>query len=160
MCIRDRLANVREANPGAIVLKANSPITVADPDLVTDKRVLVIEDGPTLTHGSMAYGAGVIAARDLGAAELIDPRPFAVGSIARTFEKFTHIGPLLPAMGYGDEQRAELAETIKRANPDTVVVATPVNLLPLLDLHMPGTRVTYGIEIVDGPSLGDILAGI
>ncbi len=152
------LANTREANPGATVLQANSPITVADPDLIAGKRVLVIEDGPTLTHGSMAYGAGVIAARDNGALELIDPRPFAVGSIAATFEKFPHIGPLLPAMGYGDEQRAELAETIKRANPDTVVVATPVNLLPLLDLDLPGTRVTYGIDIVDGPSLGELLA--
>jgi len=154
------LANVRQANPGAIVLEANSPITVTDPDLIRGKRVLVIEDGPTLTHGGMAYGAGVIASRDHGAAELIDPRPFAVGSIAGTFETFTHIGPLLPAMGYGEEQRAELAETIKRANPDVVVVATPVNLLPLLDLDMPGTRVTYGIEIVEGPSLSEVLAGL
>ncbi|NOY57126.1 MAG: GTPase [Actinobacteria bacterium] len=154
------LADVREANPSAVVLEAHSPITVADPDLIAGRRVLVVEDGPTLTHGGMAYGAGVIASRQFGAAELIDPRPFAVGSIADTFAKFSHIGRLLPAMGYGEEQRAELAETIRRANPEVVVVATPVNLLPLLDLDMPGTRVTYGIEIVKGPSLREILAGL
>lgn len=154
------VGNARAANPGALIVKAKSPITVAHPDLIPGKRVLVVEDGPTLTHGEMAYGAGVIAARDLGAAELIDPRPYAVGSIAATFEKFPHIGPLLPAMGYGDEQREELAETIRRAAPDVVVVATPVNLLPLLDLEMPGTRVTYGVEIVEGPSFEEILSGL
>jgi predicted GTPase len=154
------LANVRLANPSAIVVQARSPITVSDPGLIAGKRVLVIEDGPTLTHGNMAYGAGVIAARQYGASELIDPRPFAVGSIAETFDKFGHIGPLLPAMGYGEAQRAELAETIRRAAPETVVVATPVNLLPLLKLDMPATRVTYGVEIVDGPPLGELLTGL
>lgn len=154
------LDNVRSVNPGATIVKARSPITVADPSLIDGKRVLVVEDGPTLTHGGMAYGAGVIAARRYGAAELIDPRPYAVGSIAATFEKFPHIGPLLPAMGYGDEQRAELAETIKRAEPDAVVVATPVNLLPLLDLDVPGTRVTYGVEVVEGPTFEELLAGL
>lgn len=154
------VANVTSVNPGATVVKARSPITVADPSLIEGKRVLVIEDGPTLTHGEMAYGAGVIAARRYGAAELIDPRPYAVGSIAATFDKFPHIGPLLPAMGYGDEQRAELAETIKRAQPDAVVVATPVNLLPLLDLDVPGTRVTYGVEVVEGPTFEELLAGL
>jgi predicted GTPase len=154
------VANVRYANPGATLVKTTSPITVADPDLITGKRVLVIEDGPTLTHGSMAYGAGVIAARAGGAAELIDPRPFAVGSVAATFEKFPHMGPLLPAMGYGQAQRDELAETIKRSHADAVIVATPVNLLPLLELEMPGTRVTYGIEVVEGPSIKELVRGL
>jgi len=149
--------NVHDANPSAVVVKTRSPINVAAPELIKGKRVLVVEDGPTLTHGSMAYGAGVIASRDGGAAELIDPRPYAVGSIAEVFAKFPHIGALLPAMGYGDEQRAELAETIMRAKPDSVVVATPVNLLPLLDLDMPGTRVTYGIEVVGGPSIEELV---
>jgi predicted GTPase len=152
--------NAQFANPGAIIVKATSPITVADPGLIRGKRVLVIEDGPTLTHGSMAYGAGVIAAQDGGAAELIDPRPFAVGSIADTFAKYSHMGALLPAMGYGQTQRDELAETIRRSAPDAVVVATPVNLLPLLDLEMPGTRVTYGIEVVEGPSIKELVQGL
>ena len=152
--------NVRFANPGATLVKTTSPMTVADPDLIVGKRVLVIEDGPTLTHGSMAYGAGVIAARAGGASELIDPRPFAVGSIAATFEKYPHMGALLPAMGYGQDQRDELAETITRSKPDVVVVATPVNLLPLLDLEMPGTRVTYGIEVVEGPSIEELVRGL
>jgi predicted GTPase len=152
--------NVRLANPGATLVKTTSPITLADPQFIVGKRVLVIEDGPTLTHGSMAYGAGVIAAQTGGAAELIDPRPFAVGSIAATFEKYPHIGALLPAMGYGQVQRDELAETIRRSKPDVVIVATPVNLLPLLDLEMPGTRVTYGIEVVEGPSIEELVRGL
>jgi predicted GTPase len=154
------LRNVHHANPGAVVVEARSPISVADPSLIAGKRVLVVEDGPTLTHGSMAYGAGVIAAREAGAAELIDPRPFAVGSISDTFARYPHIGPLLPAMGYGQTQRGELAETIRKASPDSVVVATPVNLLPLLDVELPGTRVTYGVEIVEGPSIGELVAGL
>ncbi len=119
--------------------------------------MLVVEDGPTLTHGEMAYGAGVLAARRHGAAELIDPRPHAVGSIAATFAAFPHVGTLLPAMGYGEEQIAELAETIRRADPDTVVVGTPIDLMRLVDVDVPSTRVSYDLEVVAGPSLDEIL---
>lgn len=151
------LDNVAVANPGAVVVQAASPITVEAPDLIEGRRVLVVEDGPTLTHGEMAYGAGVLAARRHGAAELIDPRPHAVGSIAATFASFPHVGALLPAMGYGEEQIAELAETIRRAEPDTVVVGTPIDLMRLVDVDVPSTRVSYDLEVVAGPSLDEIL---
>jgi predicted GTPase len=151
------LGNLRKVNPGATVILAASPIRVAEPELIRGKRVLVIEDGPTLTHGGMTYGAGVVAARQHGAAELIDPRPHAVGSIRATLERYPDVGPLIPAMGYGREQRRELAETITRAAPDTVVVATPIDLMALLDLPLPHTRVYYELEEVEGPSLAEVL---
>ncbi|NNC76087.1 MAG: GTPase, partial [Acidimicrobiia bacterium] len=119
--------NIELHNPDALVIEADSTVTVEDPASVTGRRVLVIEDGLTLTHGEMAYGAGTVAARDLGAAELIDPRPFAVGSIAEVYKKYTHIGPVLPAMGYGDAQQAELKETIEASGADTVVIGTPID---------------------------------
>ncbi|MBT8213291.1 MAG: cyclic 2,3-diphosphoglycerate synthase [Acidimicrobiia bacterium] len=148
--------NIELHNPDALVIEADSTVTVEDPASVTGRRVLVIEDGPTLTHGEMAYGAGTVAARDLGAAELIDPRPFAVGSIAEVYKKYTHIGPVLPAMGYGDAQQAELKETIEASGADTVVIGTPIDLGTLLELEIPSTRVFYDLEERPGPDLGDV----
>src|SRR6185503_7496284 len=115
-------ANIREMNPGATIIEAASPVMVEDPGAIRGKRVLVVEDGPTLTHGEMAYGAGVIAARRFGAASIVDPRPWVVGSIARAFKKYPMIGPLLPALGYGEKQMAELRETIERVECDLVLI--------------------------------------
>jgi predicted GTPase len=146
--------------PEAQVIEAASPIRVDDPKAIMGKRVIVVEDGPTLTHGGMAYGAGVVAAREYGAAELIDPRRFAVGSLADTFAAFPHIGPLLPAMGYGETQRAELRATIEAAQPDIVVVGTPIDLVSVLGLDLPATRVYYDLEIRSGPGLDEVLAPV
>ncbi len=150
---------VAESNPNATVIRAAGPIRVDEPDLVAGKRVLVLDDGPTITHGGMPYGAGLIAAQDLGAAEIIDPRPFAVGSIQAVYEAFPHIGAVLPAMGYGDGQQRELRETIDRAAPDTVVVGTPIDLAALLELEIPHTRVHYTVEEQGSPTLAEVLAG-
>jgi predicted GTPase len=152
--------NVARVNPGATVIEAASPITLDDPAAVRGKRVLVLEDGPTLTHGGMAYGAGTIAAREHGAAELIDPRPVAVGTIAAVYDSYPHIGPLLPAMGYGKEQMDDLRKTIIAADPDVVVVATPIDLRRLLDLPMPAVRAYYELEEIGTPTLADVLSGI
>lgn len=149
-------ASVAELNPGAIVIEAESPVTVEQPELVKGRRVLVIEDGPTLTHGEMAFGAGVLAARRL-AAELVDPRPYAVASIARTYERYPHVGPLLPAMGYGEEQIRDLEETIRRASPEVVLVATPVDLRSLLRLDVPMVRADYSLAERGKPDLADVL---
>ena len=151
-------ANVAEVNPKAIVVRAESPITVSDAKAIEGKRVLVLEDGPTLTHGGMAYGAGALAARQHNAAELIDPRPFAVGSIAAVFEKYPHVESVLPAMGYSDAQRADLKATIEAAQPDVVLVATPIDLGRLLELDVPTVRVTYELAEVGTPNLEEILA--
>nr|HID12792.1 GTPase [Anaerolineae bacterium] len=145
-------------NPQAIVVEAASPIFVEDPEAIRGKRVLVVEDGPTLTHGEMAYGAGVVAARRFGAAELVDPRPYAVCSIAATFEKYPHIGPLLPAMGYGAEQVRELEETINGAECDLVLVATPIDLRRLLNVRHPVDRVRYELQVIGQPTLEEVLA--
>jgi predicted GTPase len=153
-------AAVASLAPTAAVIEAASPITIEDEEAIAGKRVLVVEDGPTLTHGGMGYGAGVVAARDFGAAELIDPRPFAVGSIAETFAANPHIGPLLPAMGYGDVQRAELRDTILRSEPDVVVVGTPIDLMAVLELDLPATRVFYDLEIRSGPTIDEVLAPV
>ncbi len=151
--------NVADANPGAIVVEAASPITVEHPDLIGGKRVLVVEDGPTITHGGMAEGAGAVAARRHGAAELIDPRPFAAGSLAGVYAAFPHIGRVLPAMGYGPQQRSELEETIRAAAPDTVVIGTPIDLARVVDLgDLPRTRVFYELEITSGPTMDELLA--
>ena len=136
---------------------ANSPITVDEPDLIKGKRVLVVEDGPTLTHGDMAYGAGMIAAEKLGAAQLIDPRPFAVGSIKKTFEKYNHLEKLLPAMGYGQNQIAELAETINRSPAETVIIGTPIDLRRVMKLDKPAVRVRYELEEIGTPRLAELL---
>ncbi len=152
------LKNVAELVPNATVIKANSPVSVADPDAIKGKRVLVVEDGPTLTHGEMAYGAGVVAAKKFGAAELVDPRPYAVGSIKATFEKYTTTGTVLPAMGYGDAQMKELEETINATDCDLVVIATPIDLGRLLKLEKPSVRVTYDLEEIGEPQLEKVIA--
>jgi len=149
--------NVNRVNPKATVIEAACRVSVASPELIKGQRVLVVEDGPTLTHGEMPYGAGVVAARQCGAAELIDPRPFAVGSIRGTFERFTHLTSLLPAMGYSAIQRHELEETINRVPCDLVVVATPVDLARILNVNKPTVRVGYEIEELTKPKLVDVL---
>ncbi len=150
-------ASVRAANPGAVVVEADMPATVEDAARLRGARVLVIEDGPTLTHGGMRYGAGVLAAQRLGAREIIDPRPFAVGSIHDTFSAYPHIGALLPAMGYGAAQIAELAATIRRVVCDVVLIATPVDLRRVLDIAQPVCRLTYEFRERGTPTFDDIL---
>jgi len=145
----------RRLNPRATILEAASPIFVEDPSIVRGRRVLVIEDGPTLTHGGMTYGAGVIAAKKFGAAELIDPRPYAVGSIAGTFQKYPKVGTLLPAMGYGSEQIADLAATIDKTPADLVVIGTPIDLRKVIDIKKPSVRVSYELEVIGRPNLED-----
>ncbi len=153
--------NVALLAPDATVVEAASPIKVDDPSVIQGKRVLVLDDGPTITHGEMPFGAGVVAARQHGAAELIDPRPFAVGSLVGVFEKFPHIGTVLPAMGYSDQQRQELEETIAAAAPDGIVIGTPMDLASVIDLgDIPWTRVYYELEVRRGPSLAELLAPI
>ena len=148
---------VRALNPGAVIMDANSPVTVEDPSVIEGKRVLVVEDGPTLTHGGMKYGAGIVAAEQHGAAELIDPRPFAVGSIAETFEKYPEIGILLPAMGYGAEQMKDLEETIAASGADGIVIGTPIDLRRVITIDQPSTRVRYDLEVIGTPDLAEIL---
>jgi len=140
------LTSIRETNPGAQVIMANSPVVVDDPAAVKGRKVLVVEDGPTLTHGGMKYGAGHVAARRFGAAAIVDPRPFAVGSIADTFKKYTHVTEILPAMGYGTKQMAELEETINKVECDLVLIGTPIDLGRLLNINKPSMRVTYELE--------------
>lgn len=151
--------HVRQVNPAARIIEAASPILVEAPELISGKRVLVIEDGPTLTHGGMEYGAGTIAAQRGGAAELIDPRPFAVGSIAATFEEYPQIGKLLPAMGYDAEQIQDLAETIQRAQPEAVLIGTPIDLRRLISFEVPALRVRYELREVGPPTLEEVLKG-
>ncbi|MFA4957069.1 MAG: cyclic 2,3-diphosphoglycerate synthase [Candidatus Methanoperedens sp.] len=143
------IRNVRSINKTAIIIKANSVITAEKPEWIKGKRVLVVEDGPTLTHGGMAFGAGVLAAKKYGARELVDPRPFAAGSILEVYEKFPHLGAVLPAMGYSEEQIKELEMTINAADCDVVVVGTPIDLGRLLKLNKPVVRVRYRIEEQD-----------
>lgn len=150
-------SGIRQDNPFATVLESAMPITADRPERVTGKRVLVIEDGPTLTHGGMAYGAGVLAARTLGAAELVDPRPYAVGSIRTAFERYPHIGPLLPALGYGDTQISELAETIRRTPCDAVLIATPVDLRRVMAIGQPVCRVGYEYADRGEPTLTELI---
>lgn len=149
--------NIRRNNPKATVLETACRVSVASPELVQGRRVLVVEDGPTLTHGEMAYGAGAVAARQCGAAELVDPRPYAVGSIRGTYERFPHLTSLLPAMGYGAIQRHELEETINRVPCDLVLIATPVNLAGIVNLNKPSVRVGYEVEELTRPGLVEIL---
>lgn len=151
------LANVRAMNPRATVVRGASPLTVDDPAAIAGRRVLVIEDGPTLTHGEMAYGAGVVAARQYGAAEIVDPRPYAVRTIAATYQKYPTTGPVLPAMGYGREQMADLEETINRTPVDLVLVATPIDLARLVDIDKPSQRVGYELQEIGRPTLSDLL---
>ena len=151
--------SIAQINPEAKVVDAASPVTVEDPDIITGKRVLVVEDGPTLTHGEMKYGAGVVAAKQCGAAELVDPRPFAIGTIADTFDHYPDIGTLLPAMGYGSDQTQDLEETINSTDCEAVVIGTPIDLRRVVDIRQPSTRVTYDLEEIGTNKLDDILAG-
>ena len=145
--------NVHSLNPHATIIEAASPIQVDDPSIIRGKRVLVIEDGPTLTHGGMEYGAGVIAAQRFGAATLVDPRPYTVDSISKTYRKYPEIGKLLPAMGYGDQQIRDLQETVNRVECDAVVIGTPIDLGRLLTFPVPATRVRYELQEIGLPNL-------
>jgi predicted GTPase len=149
--------NVASLNPGAVVVDAASPIFVDNPDSIRGKRVLVIEDGPTLTHGEMAYGAGVVAARRFGASEIIDPRPYAVGSIKTTYQKYPATGPILPAMGYGAAQMKDLQETINGSTADLVIAATPIDLRRVIDVSIPMERVRYELQPIGSPNLAELL---
>ncbi|HEX7343575.1 MAG TPA: cyclic 2,3-diphosphoglycerate synthase [bacterium] len=150
-------ATIRERNPKAVIIEAASPVTVENPSIITGKRVLVIEDGPTLTHGEMSYGAGVVAAEKFGAEELVDPRRFAIGSIAEVYEKYPNTGALLPAMGYGAKQIRELEATIAAADCDSVVIGTPIDLRRVLKIDKPSVRVTYELQEIGRPNLSDVL---
>lgn len=150
-------ANVNAYNPKAIVIDAASPIQVDKPELIQGKRVLVVEDGPTLTHGEMQYGAGVVAATKYGATELVDPRPYTVRSITETFKKYPEIGVLLPAMGYGDKQVKDLEDTINKTKCDAVVVATPIDLTRILKIKHPSTRVYYSLQEIGTPTVETVL---
>jgi len=151
------LASAKAVNPKAKIIRANSPTIVEDGGRITGKRVLVIEDGPTLTHGGMKYGAGIVAAKKYGAAEIIDPRPFAVGSIKKTFEKYNHLADVLPAMGYGEKQTRELAKTIEAIDCDLVVSATPIDITRVIKVSKPILRVGYELEEIGTPTLKDVL---
>jgi predicted GTPase len=149
--------NISLVNPKAVVVKANSPITVENPEKVRGKRVLVVEDGPTLTHGEMSYGAGTLAAEHAGAAQVVDPRPFAVGSIKKTFEKYPHIGSLLPAMGYSPKQLKELEKTINATDCDLVLIGTPIDLRRVIKIEKPAQRVFYELADHGSPTLEEII---
>ena len=149
--------NIRRVNPDALVVEAASPIFVDDPAAIRGKDVLVVEDGPTLTHGEMAYGAGVVAARRFGAAKIVDPRPWAAGSIAETFAKYPGTGPLLPAMGYGGQQQADLQATINATPCDLVIVATPIDLSRVVAIAKPAQRVRYELQEIGQPDLAGVL---
>ncbi len=149
--------NLRALNPGAIIIEGASPLFVDNPAAILGKRVLVVEDGPTLTHGEMAYGAGWVAARRFGAAEIIDPRPYAIGSIKATYEKYPNTGNVLPAMGYGETQIHELEETINAADVDLVIIGTPINLERIIKINKPTQRVRYELQEIGQPTLEEIL---
>jgi predicted GTPase len=155
--VRSLTATIDRVNPDAVVIRANSAVVVDDGETIAGKRVLVVEDGPTLTHGDMKFGAGVVAARAHGAAEVVDPRPWAVGSIEATFRKYD-VGPVLPAMGYSDEQLRELEKIIDAADVDLVVIGTPIDLRRVIDIRKPAVRVRYDLEVLpDSPSLAEVL---
>ena len=149
--------NIAAVNPRATVIEAASPIFVERPEQVRGKRVLVIEDGPTVTHGEMGYGAAWVAAQRFGAAEIIDPRPFARGSIAAVYQKYPTIGRVLPAMGYGKQQMKELQDTINRSDADLVLIGTPIDLGRLLKINKPSQRVRYDLQEIGSPTLDDVL---
>jgi predicted GTPase len=151
-------ANILSRNPDAKIVSAASPISVEDSSVIAGRRVLVVEDGPTLTHGEMKYGAGVVAAEKYNAGELVDPRPFAVGSIKATYQKYPEIGVLLPAMGYGEDQMKDLEITINTSDADSVIIATPIDLRRVIKIEKPSTRVTYSLQEIEAPTLSDLLA--
>jgi predicted GTPase len=153
------LESIRSVNPDAAIVRAASPFEVEqDTHEIAGKRVLAIEDGPTLTHGEMSYGAAVLAAKAGGASELIDPRPFAVGSIKETFARYPHVTQLLPAMGYGRKQMEELRETIARSDADLVLIGTPIDLRRVIELDKPALRVTYRLQEIGEPTIAQLLA--
>ncbi len=149
--------NINCVNPKATVVDAASPIFVKNPEMIKGKRVLVVEDGPTLTHGEMQYGAGFVAAQKFGASEVVDPRPFVVGEIEQTFKKYPNIGPILPAMGYGKKQIKDLEKTINKAKVDVVIIATPIDLGRLIKIKKPHVRVDYELQEIGQPCLRTIL---
>jgi predicted GTPase len=149
--------NVMAANSKARIIEAASPIQVEDAGVIRDKRVLVIEDGPTLTHGGMQYGAGTIAAQRFRAQEIIDPRPYTVDSISEIYHKYPKIGRLLPAMGYGEEQVRDLQETVNRVDCEGIVIGTPIDLRRLLSFNVPTTRVRYELQEIGSPALSELL---
>jgi predicted GTPase len=149
--------SIEKVNPEAIVVDGASPIRVDDPGIIRGKRVLVVEDGPTLTHGEMKLGAGVVAAQKYGASELVDPRPFTVGKLTETFEIYPQIGTLLPAMGYGQEQLKDLETTINNSDCDSVIIGTPIDLNRLIEIKKPNTRVYYDLQEIGEPNLEGIL---
>jgi predicted GTPase len=149
--------NIERVNPRATVIDAASSISVEKPEVIRGKRVLLIEDGPTLTHGEMKIGAGFVAAKRFGAAEIIDPRPYAVGKLAETFRIYPNIGKLLPAMGYGEEQTKDLAATIERTDCDSVIIATPIDLTRVIKINKPNVRVEYNLQEIGRPNMEDVL---
>lgn len=149
--------NVREHNPNAVIIDAASPISAENGALILGKKALVIEDGPTLTHGEMTYGAGMVAAEKFGAADVVDPRPFTTGRISETFEIYPEIGMLLPAMGYGEQQMKDLEATIAAADCDVVIIGTPIDLRRIINIKQPSVRVTYDLQEIGKPDLTDVL---
>lgn len=149
--------NITKVNPNAKIIKADSKITVDNPNLIKDKKVLVVEDGPTLTHGEMKLGAGTIAAQRFGAAELVDPKAYAVGKLKDTFTTYPHIENLLPAMGYGEQQLKDLEETINNTDCDSVIIGTPIDLSRIIDINKPHTRVHYELDEIGSPNLKEII---
>lgn len=149
--------NARMANPKAAIIDAASPIFVENPEIIAGKRVLVIEDGPTLTHGEMRFGAGYLAAQKAGAAEIVEPRPYAVRSIAKTYEKYNHVSMILPAMGYGDQQTKDLEETVNKVECDAVVIGTPIDLRRVIEINKPSTRVMYELQEIGEPTVRHFL---
>ncbi|MEC7927618.1 MAG: cyclic 2,3-diphosphoglycerate synthase [Candidatus Neomarinimicrobiota bacterium] len=150
--------NIQNVNPSAVVIECASPITVENSSLIEKKKVLVVEDGPTLTHGGMKIGAGMVAAEKFGAAEIVDPRPYLVGKLRETFNQYPNIGTLLPAMGYGSEQIKDLETTINNTECDVVIVGTPIDLRRIIDIKKPSVRVTYDLQEIGSPTVTDILA--
>jgi len=155
--ILEVINNSKEVNPNAVIIEAASPITVDKPNLIKGKRVLVVEDGPTLTHGEMKYGAGTVAAQKLGAKEIIDPRPYTVASITATYKKYPNIGKLLPAMGYGDQQVKDLEKTINKVDCDSVIIGTPIDLGRILKINKPSTRVMYDLQEIGVNTVESVL---
>jgi predicted GTPase len=155
--IQEVRRNIELVNPNAIVVDAASTISVEKPELIKGKRVLVVEDGPTLTHGEMKIGAGIVAARRFGAAEIIDPRSFAVGKLAETFRIYPDVGCVLPAMGYGEEQMRDLQATIEATECDSVIIATPIDLARIIKINKPCTRVEYSLQEIGKPDMEDVL---
>ncbi|MCD6546203.1 MAG: GTPase [Thermotogae bacterium] len=149
--------NIRELNPDALIIDAVSPIFVDNYEMIEGKKVIVVEDGPTLTHGEMRYGAGYFAAVKFGAREIIDPRPFAVGSIVDTYKKYSHLDMILPAMGYGKKQMKELEETINNSDAELVIIGTPIDLRRVINMNKPAVRVTYELQEIGKPDLEDVI---